>query len=506
MSHWGRVLGPVGLVLLIASILTFMVSGDSWLGQINIVLGLVGIAIYFATNFRELNQFASSRGTFFMITSAVTGVVIVGGLVAANYIVSKHPKTWDLTANKIHTLSDDTQKTLGALTEPVQVTAFFQPADKQYEAFDDLFKRYRNLSDKFEYKFVDPLKDPIAVKDFNVRETGPRVIVKLGAIDQRVTNPTEEELTNAIVRATHTKEKKVYFVTGHGEVDIDDKEATGASEIKSRMENEGLKAESLQLVSVKEVPKDAELVVVAGPAKPMSAEEVKMLSDYLDQGGKMMVLLEPLMVNGLDPLLKPWGITVDKGIVMDLLSQLSTGNQMFVAAQQYGDSEITKGFKLNTAFPTVLSLSLAPFNGVTPKPLVYSLRSAWVETNTEPPFDQDPNEKAGPLVLAAVATKDTKNVNGSTKRSDEARLVVFGDRDFFSNKFAPTWGNEDLALNSLNWLANQTERISIRPRQRDASRIYLTAAQMGGIRFFATELPIALLAFGLAIYFNRRAK
>jgi hypothetical protein len=140
-------------------------------------------------------------------------------------------------------------------------------------------------------------------------------------------------------------------------------------------------------------------------------------------------------------------------------------------------------------------------------PLLLTTAAAWVEPHPETrPVQLTPGVKRGPLVMGVVASRDSSKQDAGTKRSDEARLVVVGDHDFLTNGVLPTLGDEDLALNTLNWLASQSDRIVIRPRSRDASRVYLTPAQLSGVRFFATELPLLLLAIGLGVTFNRRAK
>ncbi len=512
-AHWGRVLGPVGLVLLVASLLTLFISGGTWLGQINVVLGLSFVAVYLVTNFRELNQFASSKGTFFVATSAVTSALVLGGLVAANYLAVKHPKSWDITTNKIYTLAPDTLQTLQGLKEPVAITAFIQNGEKGYDAWEDLFKRYQAINnEKFTYQFVDPVKDPMLVKQFNIREGGPRVVVKAAGLDQRVTNPTEEELTNALVKATHATEKKVYFLSGHGEADIDDTNKSGVSALVKRMDAEGLKAQKLTLAGSGEIPKDAEVVVIAGPSAPLAPGEVALLKTFIEEGGRLLVMLEPVdpsggdRASGLEPMLQEWGIAQDPGLVVDVSAQKLFGTSpFFPVVFDFGAHEITKGFRQQTLFPTAASLTLTSSANANPVALFKTQAQSWVETTPQvQPIQHDPNEKRGPLVLGAAVTRDTSKKD--SKRADEARLVVVGDKDFLTNGFITEGGNEDLALNSMNWLASQTERISIRPRTRDASRVYLSGAQMGGIRFFSTELPIAMLALGLAIYFNRRAR
>ena len=106
------------------------------------------------------------------------------------------------------------------------------------------------------------------------------------------------------------------------------------------------------------------------------------------------------------------------------------------------------------------------------------------------------------MVTVTLDTKDAAN-----KRSDEARLVVAGDRDFATNKFRTAFGNEDFFLNGLNWLAAQTERITIRPRLREASRLFLSPVQQAGIFFLTVDiLPVTLLGLGLVVWMVRRSK
>jgi ABC-type uncharacterized transport system involved in gliding motility auxiliary subunit len=135
--------------------------------------------------------------------------------------------------------------------------------------------------------------------------------------------------------------------------------------------------------------------------------------------------------------------------------------------------------------------------------------SAWGETNPTGKVQRDENEKGGPFPLVVSVTKDTKAnpAEASAHRSDQARLVVAGDRDFATNKYHHAVGNEDFYLNCLNWLSEQSERITIRPRLRDASRLYLTPTQQATIFFLAIDvLPVTLLAAGLAVWLVRRSK
>jgi ABC-type uncharacterized transport system involved in gliding motility auxiliary subunit len=505
-KYIGRVLGVIGLVVLLSSVLTPWIGrGD--LAVFKIGLSLVMFGIYLATNLGDVGKDASSRTTFYYGVSAVMTVVLLAVLVFANYIAVKNPKSWDLTKNQIHTLSPDTLKTLEGLKADVKVTAFYAASEGGYAVLDDLFKKYEAKSAHFKYEFVDAIKDPVKTREFNPKSES-RVFVKLGATEARVQEPSEEALTNALVKVTHSATKKIYFTTGHGEADPEDSKETGLSEIKKRMENEGLKAEKVNLASTPEIPADAQAIVVAGPEKPFTPAESETVKKYLDAGGKAFLMLEPLVDSGLDELLKAYNVEADKSEVVDPVSRLFGTSEVVPVVQNYStESEIVRDFHLNTVFPTARPLTVLHQTGVSAvvQEVASSMPSAWGETSPTGQVQHDEKERSGPFPLVVSATLDTKSV--ADKRSDQARLIVAGDHDFATNKFQSAVGNEDFFLNCLNWLSEQTERITIRPRLRDASRLYLTPEQQATIFFFSIDvLPVTLLVAGLAVWLVRRSK
>lgn len=505
-KHIGSILGVIGLVLLLSSVLTWLIGAPN-MAMAKIGLALVFFAVYAVTNFGSLGSTATSRGTFFYGVSGLATLVVIAILGFANYIVAKNPKTWDLTKNKIHTLSPDTVKTLEGLKQDVTVTAFYRTGEPSYEALRDLFEKYKLKSEHFKTEFVDPIKEPLKAKQFGIKESGPRVVVKLGATESRVQELTEEALTNGIVKVTHSSTKKIYFTAGHGEADPDDTSGAGLSEVKKRMENEGLKAEKINLASAPEIPQDAQALVIAGPLKPFQPGEAEAVKKYLEAGGKAFIMVEPQSESGLETLLADFNVEADDALVVDPVSRLFGASEAIPVVQNYTDSEITRDFRLNTVFPTARPLTVlqGQKSQARAEPLALSMPSAWGETNPTGKVQHDENEKVGPLPLVVTVTLDTKAAAG--KRSDEARLVVSGDRDFASNKFRISYGNEDFFLNCANWLSGQTERITIRPRTREASRLYLTDTQKASI-FFATidVLPVTLLAVGLSVWLARKSK
>jgi ABC-type uncharacterized transport system involved in gliding motility auxiliary subunit len=513
----GQVLGAVGGAVLITSpvLLLFGAATTSFvIGQA--LVGLVLLGSYVAVDPGQVGRIVSGKGTFFAATAGGIGLVLIATAVAANYVVAtKFPKTWDLTRNKIYTLSDDTQKTVKGLLAPMHAYAFLLPTDRQYPMAKDLLDRYHELNQaNFIVEFVDPDKSPGLVEKFQLKkDSGPQIVLESASKQQeKVAQVSEEALTNAIIAATHGAAKKVYFITGHGEADIKDEEtANGYGVVVKALANEGINCDTLSLVEQTEVPKSAAAVVVAGPAKRYLPPEVAALKSYLEQGGRLLVLAEPRVDIGLDDVLQGFGVELDNDEVIDPFSRIAQQSLDVAVGLQYGQSEITKGFTEITLFPAARSLtSLSEGDLPRPLALVTSSPKAFGETDfkllAEGKADPE-GKKTGSLALALQATKKVAPT-AKDKRSDESRLVVYGDSEFANNRWSQVGpGNQDLFMNTVSWLAEANDRITVRPRNRDASHLTMTQQQMTLVQFFSIDiLPVMLLALGIAVWRVRRSK
>lgn len=517
MKTLARTLGVTGLLLIAWSLTIWVFFANVPWAIAHLVAGVAASLFFFVRNVRSMGAFATSRGTFFLFISGFGALFLLVLVGFGNYAAIKKGGIWDVTKAKIHTLAPDTVSTLKALKSDLEVLAFFSAGEPNMEGAKDLLGRYAKESDKVKVEWIDPVRDPVRVKKYAIRrDGGHRIVVLFRApgrppdavpTEQRVQEITEEALTNAVVKVTRGSEKTIYFVTGHGESDVDDTQGSGLSEAKKRMENEGIMAAKLNLASTEDVPADAGAVVVAGPRVDFAQPEADSLKRYVDEGGRLMVLVEPqTAVPVLVGMLKQFAIEPEEAIVVDPLSRLFGAGVLAPVVQEYADHDITREFRLNTVFPTARPLTiLRDVMTVQTKPLALVLQTAWAETNAAvQPFKRDETEKGGPFPIAATATKDTRSAE--KKRADEARLVAVGDRDFATNQYRLVAGNEDFFLNCLNWMVEQTERITIRPRMREASRLFLTEAQRAGIFLGAGEAPVVILIAGLWVWLARRSR
>jgi ABC-type uncharacterized transport system involved in gliding motility auxiliary subunit len=279
------------------------------------------------------------------------------------------------------------------------------------------------------------------------------------------------------------------------------------------------------------VPADADVIVIAGPTTDFLAPEIDMLKAYLARGGKILMMLDPVVKpgqpqpTGLQALLHDWGIEADNDLVLDAsgAGRLALGTDESVpVAASYPSHPITQDgqFQLITAYPLARSMSPVQggVNGHTAQPIVQTSANSWGETDIKdltagkPAKYDEGQDKKGPVSIAAAvsgpatnapAPKDAKP--GETPKTSEARLVAFGDADFASNGALGITGNRDLFLNTINWLAQQENLISIRPRDAEDRRVTLTAQQETMI-FYLTVLivPGFVLLAGVQTWWRRR--
>jgi ABC-type uncharacterized transport system involved in gliding motility auxiliary subunit len=490
--------------------------------------GLVCTLLYMLSQWREVARSFSGREAKFGTVAVVSAVVVLAILIAINYLGVRHNKRWDLTAAKQFTLSEQTRKILGGLQKPVAIKVFATPND--FQRFRDRLDEYQYASKQVSIEYIDVDKYPSRAQQYQVQQVGT-VVFDYGGRTERVTSDGEQELTNGLIKVLQGKQNKVYFVQGHGERSTDASAREGYSTISSSLTSENFAVDKLVLAQQKEVPADASVVIVAGPKTDLFAPEIDMIKRYLAKGGKVFFLLDPPEkegsgeIPGISALLKDWGIEVGNNVVVDVSGMgqlLGTGPETPVAAK-YQSHPITDRFELLTAYR--LARSVAPITGGTsgkfPQTLVETSANSWGETDVkllissgQVKRDLDKGDKAGPVSLAAAVSApatDTPPPPAGAKPEDantnkpETRIVVFGDSDFASNGWLGIQGNRDLFLNTVNWLAQQENLISIRPRDPENRGITLTAGQQELI-FYVTVLfiPGVILLAGVFTWWRRR--
>ena len=519
-------LGWLGVALVFAAVAVRFLKPElvQWYNGLALA-GLACTLLYILSQWREVARSFSGRQARFGALAIASALLVLGILVAINYLGSRHNRRWDLTAARQFSLSDQTRKVLQGLAQPVHVRVFDRSND--FERFRERLDQYQYASKNVTVEYVDMERRPALANQFSVQTPGT-VVFEYAGRTERVTSDGEQELTNGLIKVVQGAEHKVYFVQGHGEHTTDGSDRRGYSTIAQALGSDNFGVASLVLPQQKEIPADASVLIVAGPKTDLFAAEIDMLKAYLARGGKILFLLDPPdradapEVTNVAALLKDWGIEIGTNVVVDIsgMGQLLGTDASVPVAAKYEPHPITDRFELITAYPLARAVSAMPsgVNGRFAQDLVKTSASSWAETDIKElttsgrvAREVDKGDKAGPISLAAaVSAPVTESAPaGAEKEGDkpkpESRIAVFGDSDFVSNGYLGIPGNRDLFLNSVNWLAQQENLISIRPRDPEDRRITLTADQERRIMWITIFIiPGLILLAGVQTWWRRR--
>ena len=402
-------------------------------------------------------------------------------------------------------------------------------------AGQDRLKDFQAASPRLKVQFVDPLQNPARAQEYDARGPWPVLVVERGSRREKVANDSEQDLTNALIKVTRDARKTVCFAEGEGERDIDDTGDRGFSAVKAALGKSQYETQKVLLVREGKVPASCTVLVVAGPERDLLPQVADTVRAYVKQGGKALVLAEPEMkvqTPNLDALLKEWNLLAGRDVVVDVsgMGQLFGTGAITPIVAEYPYHEITKDFRVMTAFHTARSLEAGKgaVEGVTAQNLLETSPASWAETDLslkQPIEMNEDKDRKGPVPLGAVATMRATPAaspsaaaaspspgvspppgdEGAEKTEAEARVVAIGDADFASNQLLAFQGNQDFLLNVVAWLAQDKDLISIRPKEPDDQRMYLTRQQQQNVSWLAlVVLPGLFVVLGIASWWRRR--
>jgi ABC-type uncharacterized transport system involved in gliding motility auxiliary subunit len=475
-------------------------------------------------------EWIKTRQTRYSAYVTVYVVVVLAVLGAINFLANRYDKSYDSTANKQFTLSDQTIKVADGLKRDIHFTyfgdsgTFGQPGGPK-----DLLDRYAALSPKIHIEYIDPVRKPQQAKAAGFRSDAV-VMVDNGPRREAAKSLTEEEVTGAMIRSLKSGERNVCFVNAAAERSIDNDAGDGYSLLKQLLERDNYKPRSETLKPAAaanakpmaigqtapagnvEVPKDCTVLVVGGPQLAYPKPIVDAIKTYVEGGGRALIMVdntlrlgrsEPAAENpDLLALLAGWGVTVDKNLVLDLsgMGQLLGLGPEIPFILQYESHAITQPLtRVPTAFPVVRALEVKNGDKTSVSKLVSTTDDS-IAIDTVPPGGAiDPKQgKKGPFTLAAAGT-----LNGSTP----GRFVVVGTSLWAANNFAGSrsLGNRDLFMNMVNWLASDEDLISIRPKAPDDRPLNISQQRLSALFWLSIVIfPVGIVMFGLATWWKRR--
>jgi ABC-type uncharacterized transport system involved in gliding motility auxiliary subunit len=522
-------LGWLGSILVFTAVGVWFVRPDlEPLRRVLAFAGLACILLYGAGQWRQVARSFERRQTRYGALAGTGLVLVLAIIVALNFVLSRQNTRWDLTAAQQYSLSDQTRRVLTSLSEPVRILVFAR--EPEFPGYRDQLGEYAYLSSQVTVDYIDVDRQPLLARQYDVQSYGTIVFEHAGRIE-RVLSTTEQDLTNGLIKVIEGVEQTVYFLQGHGEKEHAGADRDGYSTVSGALGLDNFEIESLVLAQQSAVPDDATVVVVAGPQTDLLPGELDALGAYLDQGGKLLVMIDPPpdsdtpAPEGLLGMLRAWGIELGTGVVVDAsgMGQLLGADASVPVVANYPFHPITDRFNLLTAYPLARPVHVAagtPDDRVAQSFLETSAQS-WSEADVEAlltgqvELNEEAGDQPGPVAIGMAVSAPAPSAEPVVIDADagdeddaappETRLVVIGDSDFATNGVVGIQGNRDMFLNTVNWLAQQEDLISIRAREPEDRRLTLTADQQRRVFWLSLFLvPGFVLGTGVYTWWRRR--
>lgn len=507
-SNTGLYLGLLTVFLLILLLFARAVFPEVMWATLAVLVCLLGD---FVLLIRHNQNALKSRSAAFGLNSLITVLLVLGLLSVTNFLASKYPKKLDLTRNKLNTLSDQTMRTVKGLTQPLKATLFIKTAER--EQFRALMDNFKSLSPKFEVEYVDPDREPTRAKNEGIKKYGTLELSYEGRVN-KVEEPTEEKLTNAIIKLSKTKNSVLCAVSGHGEKSFSSLEAEGYDGVKKSLANQSYEVRELNIVQEQnKIPDTCDAIAVIGPTKAFFAPEIQAISTYLDNGGRAIFALDTNIQGApyapeLDPVLEKWNLKADNALIVDPVSRLFGVDASVPIILDYNkQSPITKDAQEKSYFPfarPIETLNKTP--ELVSRWLAKSTPKSWGVTDLksiskgQAEFKEGKDLK-GPLIVAATTQGKLKD----SKATRETRVLLFGTSFIATNNFNRYGGNLDFFLNGVSWALEDESMISIHAKEEGPGRVEMSQ-KTAMVIFLITVVmvPLAIAIAGIVIWVFRR--
>ncbi len=464
------------------------------------------------------------------IQAGVSLALSIVFVVSINYVATARDVRKDVSYFRTTEPSAGTRRQIEKLDQNVRVVLFYEPANDVLAQLLPYFAALKSANGRFAYEVQDVALAPKLATKYKIRDNGNVLLIRgTGDAEKGESFRIGTELTEA--RANLRKldgafqtafnklvrpERTLYLTVGHGERNA--KSSEQAKEDRTEVLEDvllrlHLKAQNLGLaqgLGHGEIPAAANAVLVMGASQPFLPEEVETLLKYVRGGGRLLVMLDPDVKSGLEPLLQGLGLELLPGTVTSdtnfMVHSYNPSDHAIVYTSNYTShpsvTTVTRHQReLASVFVKAAALKAASAP-VEPKPSVtfpvQSTRVFWRDLDGD--FTRDPEEPAETLKLMAAVTLP------GTKKDQEGRAVVLGDSDFMTDKVAPNNGNYLLFIDALAWLVGNEELSAEVSSEEDVPIEH--SRQQDKVWFYVTTfaVPVPIVALGLWVSRRRRRR
>ena len=454
---------------------------------------------------KNRNQLRFQNIIFIILFSTVIGLLA--------WLSNQYNFESDWTENNRNTLSDVSIKLLQQIPAPVKITTFIPDgnllSNRQY--IKELVAKYKKYKEDITLEIINPDTAPDLVRKMKVRNYG-EIVVEYEGRNEHITQLKEQTLTNTLQRLLRQGERRLLFVSGHGERKPDGQANFDWNNFAAKLKIKGITAELLKLNETPGIP-DVAAIVIASPQTNLLPGEVKLIIEYVKRGGNLLWVQEPgTSLLGLQPLADLFGINFYPGTIVDPTAKMmNIKDPSFSLITSYPSHAITRDFQYISIFPKAVGIVHHEVNdNWLATPFLQTVARSWSETGLlKGAVDYNADKDfVGPLTIGlALTRKEEKNEVTTEKQKDkQQRIVILGDGDFLSNTYLGNQGNLNIGHNIINWISNDDSFILIPGSSAVDSQINISdlAGAIIGL-FFLVILPLGLLISGTLIWYKRRS-
>ena len=436
---------------------------------------------------------------------ALVTLVLLAVLATADVLADRSRRTFDLTADRSLTLTDETRDIVAEIDDRVRITAFLPRQLPGRAEASALLTRYRKLNRRITFRLKDPAQAPAEVRRHHLDPTIGGVVYQMGDHVQTSSIVTEQDVTSALARLLRGPERRLCMTSGHGEADPDSPLDEGWSSTAEQLTQNGYRIEVVDLLARPTVPEGCEVLVLASPRTGLGRGG-EAIVEYLEAGGDAVVLADPESAVDLDPLLRPYGIRVVRGIAVeaDAGARLPDDPLSVIVREYAAPNPIIRGLG-PTLFPAVEALWVESREdeGLSVASLLRTTESSYLERDPSGFVFEPDRDLPGPLTIAAAADRSSV-VAGEVKRT---RLVVFADSDFATNAFLVDGSNSRLLVQALDWVTLEENLVTVAANLPRLRELDMTADRTRYARLLGAGIvPLLFLLLGALVWAVRRGR
>lgn len=453
--------------------------------------------------------------------ATLTTAVVLAILLVINLLTGQLDLKYDLTENKLFSLSDQTNSVLDNLKADVNIY-YFVESGKQDPAIETIINKYVARSKKITLEYKDPVKYPQFAKQFSQDGTDVRegsIVVKSGSKFKLIDSSDfvnysynaagqpsadslvmEQKVTGAIINVTSDESPVLLTLKGHEERDL-------PYQVTKQLENENYTIKDVNLLLKDANLEEGAALLINSPKRDISTDEAAAIKDFLSKGGRAIFLMD-ITDNELpnfQSVLNSYGVGIKRMVVVEGDPNFSTNYPIYLVPDM-GSQEIVNPLKsddIPVLIPGAQAVELKELkkSSITIEPLLMTSKNSWGKAALNPEtVEKEEGDYTGPFNLAVAVTD--KSEDSSQK---DTKLVVVSNGIFISSEFAGSGGNIDFLMNSVNWLQDKKESISIRPKSLYTGHLLISGFQrllFSGI--VVIVIPASIAVWGITVWLRRR--